>query len=208
MKGAVRVFEFLSAKPVSLFEMLVSLGLLGLLGVCWRMVRHAFPYVFIFTLVLYGLGVLPPIWDVQAKQRVLGPYHLVHVLTRVEGIDEPAVLIGHELEIEGEICTRSKTDVLVETYPYIRKLGDGVAEPPLQRPGGQLLREAGCKVINRKIGLPDGLTPGSYQVYANDVVCAKPLRIVNRTAADPDGECEGTGETLTWKSQPFRLVGR
>ena len=91
--------------------------------------------------------------------------------------------------MEGEICTRSKTDVLVETQPYVRKLGNGIAEPPLAAMGGRILREAGCNVINRRISLPSTLTPGSYQVYAEDTVV-------------------GTGETLTWKSQPFRLVGR
>ena len=98
------------------------------------------------------------------------------------------VQIGHTLEIEGEICTRSKTDVLVDTQPYVRKLGDGIAEPPIAAMGGQILRDAGCNVINRKISLPSTLTPGSYQVYAEDTVV-------------------GTGETLTWKSQPFPFVG-
>lgn len=118
---------------------------------------------------------------------VLGPYSLIRVLSRVEGVQGPAVQVGHDFELQGELCVKGTRGVSVRTEPHLRKLGDGGVLPPIDYPASVVIREAGCHVVMRRVPLPPPAVPGSYIAYARDVV-------------------EATGEELTWQSEPFQVL--
>ena len=112
-------------------------------------------------------------------------YPVQTVLSRVPGVEGPAIVVGGELRVRGTKCTRSDTPVtgsfVFVTIGDPRRVVEGIS--------GTGIRRAGCTTREYANPLPAGVVPGLWQLAGLEIA--------------RDGTRE---QRKAWESEQFQVV--
>ena len=137
----------------------------------------------------------PERWD------PLGPYPVQTVLSRVEGVKGPAVMLGDDLRVAGQKCNASSRPVTTRgSYEWVMVIPPGSIIPA---GSGSAIRVPGCTAFDYLNPMPEAVVARSEKVKANTGV--DPVwRISGKDT--PYSVKHGVGEPRTYISENFTIV--
>lgn len=131
--------------------------------------------------------------------RLLGPYPTQRVLSRVEGVDGPAVRVGEALLVEGTKCGG---DVAVEVEVEIAWQPVEPRGLPAGAATGITVRESGCETRQYVNVVPDEVVDQSLATFATTGIPAR-WQLAGVETPYLDGV---VGQRRRWVTQTFAVV--
>lgn len=153
-----------------------------------RSSRRAVGYMTVSLLALF----LTSLWWLQTRQyEALGPYPQQEVLSRVEGREAPAVLLGDPVVVKAIKCTRTGDPVLASgQYAWSRIEPLSMTIPSGKGQGVGILAP-GCPERVFENAMPEGIVPGRWRLIGQD-----------------EATRFGMHQSLEWTSEPFEVLPR